>query len=354
MRLHNFKMTRLLTTPTLGPISALALSPVPRLMACATAALMGLTAQAQTFKDPALEALYVADKEADLRRVSVQRVAAQPDDAQAVLGLALSALSLNDPVARKDAIARAEACIARQPKAAPCHYAQGVVLGVHAMSEGMLTMTRSAGTVRDALTTAHEIDPAWYPARGALVEFYAMAPGIMGGSTSKATELAKGAPRPEQASALQARILMLDQKFEPALQALVALPAPLEPALALDVQAWAVQSGLGMISKGQAAKAQPAFERLQRQQPDRSGPAYGLARARAEQGAHEDAIKLYEQAAGLKGGQEWPIAYRIGIAQQQLGRNDAAKASLQRFVSAGKGQKSSLEDARKRLQQLGG
>ena len=318
------------------------------------AALLAAAAQAQTFKDPALEALYVADKHQEVQRLSAQRAAALPDDAQAVLGLALSALSLNDPAARKDGIARAEACLARQPKAAPCHYALGVVLGVQAMTEGMMKMARSAGTVRDALTAAHEIDPAWYPARSALVEFYAMAPGFMGGSTSKAAELAKGAPRPEQAGALQARVLMLEEKYEPALRAMLALPATLEPALAMDVRAWAVQAGLGMISKGQAAQAQPAFERLLQQHPDRAGPAYGLARARAEQGAHEEAIKLYTQAAGLKGAQDWPIAYRTGIAQQQLGRNDAAKLSLQRFVSAGKGQKASLEDARKRLEQLGG
>ena len=42
-----------------------------------------------------------------------------------------------------------------------------------------------------------------------------------------------------------------------------------------------------------------------------------------------------------------PLAWRVGISQQQLGRTDAAKASFQRFVAAGKGQKTSLEDARK-------
>jgi tetratricopeptide (TPR) repeat protein len=311
-------------------------------------------AQAQTFSDAALEALYLADKTAELQRVSSQRVATQADDAQAVLGLALAALQRDDAPARLEAITRAETCIARAPRAAACHYAHGVVLGMHAMSEGMFKMARSAGTVRDALTTALDLGPAWYPARSALVEFYAIAPGLMGGSTSKAGELARGAPQPEQAGALQARVLMLEQKFEPALQALTALPAKLEPALAMDVHAWAVQSSLGMINKGQAAAAQPALEKLRQQLPLQAGPCYALARARAEQGAHEEAIKLYEQAAGLKGAQDWPISYRIGIAQQQLGRKDAARASLQRFVSAGKGQKNSLEDARKRLEQLGG
>ncbi|MFN5157411.1 MAG: hypothetical protein ACK5IH_14345, partial [Betaproteobacteria bacterium] len=56
----------------------------------------------------------------------------------------------------------------------------------------------------------------------------------------------------------------------------------------------------------------------------------------------------------LRGASQWPIDYRLGIAQQQLGQREAARASLQRFVDAGRGQKASLEDARKRLTELGG
>lgn len=322
-------------------------------VAAAVLALVG-PVQAQTFKDASLEALYVGDKRDDLQRVSAQRVAARADDAQAVLGLALSALQRNDAAARGEAITRAEACVGRQPKAAPCHYALGVVLGVQAMNEGMFKVARSAGTVREALETAHEIEPDWYPARSALVEFHAMAPSVMGGSSSKAAELARRAPRPEQVGSLQARLLMADQKFEPALQRLLVLPAVLPHEVDGDVRAWAMQCGASMVAKGQAAAAGPAFEQLQRRYPELAGPVYGRGRVRAELGAHDEAIKLYEQAAGMKGAQEWPISYRIGIAQQQLGRNDAAKASLQRFVSAGKGQKQSLDDARKRLEALGG
>jgi tetratricopeptide (TPR) repeat protein len=119
-----------------------------------------------------------------------------------------------------------------------------------------------------------------------------------------------------------------------------------------DARAWDVQCGLAAIAAGQPAQAH--FERLVRQNPRLPGAVYGLARARAEAGAHEDALKLYEQAAALKGAQDWPIAYRQGIAQQALGRHDAAKASYTRFINAGKGQKSALDDAKKRLEQLGG
>jgi tetratricopeptide (TPR) repeat protein len=111
---------------------------------------------------------------------------------------------------------------------------------------------------------------------------------------------------------------------------------------------------MGMVNAGQAAKAQPHFERLTREQPDAAGPFYGLARARGELGAHEDALKLYEQATKLKGAAQWPLLYRIGMSQQQLGRKDDAKASFKKYVAVGKGPASLLSDAKKRLEELGG
>jgi tetratricopeptide (TPR) repeat protein len=310
-------------------------------------------ASGQLFQDPALQALHQADKADELMRAATQRLAARPDDAQAVLGVAMAALSRDDAAARQQALQAAEACVQQAPQAAPCHYAQGVVLGIQAMSEGLFKAARSAGTVRKALARANELEPAWYPARGALLEFYLLAPGMMGGSTAQAVELARAAPTPEQARALQARIAMQERRFDEGLKLLSALPAGLPPALAADVRQWAVQCGLGLVNNGQAAAAQPALEKLAREHPEQAGPLYALARVRAESGQHEAALALYEQAAKLRGADELPLAWRVGISQQALGRSDAAKASFQRFVAAGKGQKASLDDAKKRLAQLG-
>ncbi len=309
--------------------------------------------QGQMFKDGALQALYQAERHDELLRSAQQRLASQPDDAQAVLAVAMASLSRDDAALRKQALQLAEACVEKQTRAAPCHYAWGVVLGVQAMSEGMLKAARSAGTVRTALSTAQELEPAWYPARGSLVEFYLLAPGMMGGSTSKAAELARAAPAPEQVRALEARIAMSDRRFDEALKLLTALPAGLPPALAEDVRDWAVQSGLGLANAGQGAAAQAPLEKLMREHPEHAGPAYALARVRAEAGHHEAALQLYDQAARLRGAAQLPLGWRVGISLQQLGRAEAAKASFQRFVAAGKGQKSSLDDAKKRLAQLG-
>jgi tetratricopeptide (TPR) repeat protein len=235
-----------------------------------------------------------------------------------------------------------------------CHYALGVVLGVQAMSEGMLKAARSAGTVKTALTQAQALDPGWYPARSALVDFHLLAPGIMGGSTSRAAELARSAPSPEQARALQARVDLQAGQADQAAQALGGLLAATDPEIADDAAQWGMQAGMKLVNDGQAAKAQPFFERLLRERPLLASGPYGLARVRAEGGAHAEALKLYDQAAAAKGAGMLPIDYRRGIALQALGRNDEAKAAYSRFVTAGKGQKPALEDARKRLEQLGG
>lgn len=312
------------------------------------------SAWAQTLADPALESMYTAGRTQELQRVSAQRVQARPDDAPAVLGLALAALELEDEAARRHAMAAAEACMARQPRAAACHYALGVTLGVQAMHEGLIKAARSAGTVREALSTAHELYPAWYPARSALIEFYLLAPGIMGGSTSKAASLAAAAPRPEQVQALQSRIAMTEQRLEAAVQGFMKLPAGLDHALASDVHAWSVQACLGLIHEGQWAKALPLLERSARNRADEAGAVYALGRARGEAGDHAQALKLYEQAAAAKGAAAWPVQYRLGLTLEQLGRVDDAKAAFKRHLQAGKGPKNLLDEARKRLEALGG
>jgi tetratricopeptide (TPR) repeat protein len=326
---------------------------IPALALCASLCLAATTAQAQMFKDLACEALHLAGKSGVLQRLATQRVATQADDVQAVLALAVTALAGTDAGARQAALARAEGCVQRLPQAAPCHYALGTVLGVQAMSEGMLKAARSAGTVKTALVQAQSLEPGWYPARSALVEFYLIAPGMMGGSTAKAAELAASAPVPDQARALQARVALQDGKVETALSSLSTLLNVPDQELADDVRLWGAQAAFNLVNNGQATKAQAFFERLTRDRPGHAVGPYGLARVRTEAGAFDEAVKLFESSAALKGADLLPIDYRKGIALQQAGRNDAARVAFKSFVVTGKGQKSSLEDARKRLEQLG-
>ncbi len=311
-------------------------------------------AQAQMFKDASLQSLLRQDRPAEMQRVARERLAARPDDSQAVLALAIGALEGNDAESRKLAIQHAQSCTAQQPRAAECHYALGVVLGVQAMSEGMLKAARSAGTVKDALAQAQTLEPAWYPARSALVEFYLLAPGMMGGSSARALELARAAPSPAQARVLHARVELQDGKAEPVLQSMMGLLANPDAAVAEDAAEWGFGAASRLINDGKAPLAQPFLEQLMRDRPASASGPYGLARVRAAAGAHAEALALYDQAARGQGAARLPVDYRRGIALQELARKDEARAAFTRFVSAGKGQKTALEDARKRLAELGG
>lgn len=320
-----------------------------------TLALLGAgSAQAQLFQDPALQALLAAEKFAELDSLASQRTAARADDAQAVLGLALAAMSdRGGPARREAAIRHAEGCVKQAPQAAECHYALGVVLGAHAMSQGMVKVAASIGTIKTALLESMKLAPQWYPARSAVVDFYLLAPGMLGGSSSKASEAARGAARPEQVRALEARVALADERFEAAAAGLSAVQAGGDAALADDVGQWLAAAGFGLLSKGQAALAKPVFERLQRDHPAQAVASYGLGRVLFEQGEPAEAIKRFEQARAQQGAAILPIDYRLGIALQAQGQTEPAKAALSRFVAAGKGSSKAMEDAKKRLAQLG-
>jgi tetratricopeptide (TPR) repeat protein len=333
------------------PLTSLRLPVLAAVVAALPAAPL---AQAQTLSEPALEALYLADRTEELRRAVQPRVAARADDEQAVLGLALVALGGDDAAARKAAIAAAEACIEKAARSAACQWSLGTVAGIQAMSEGMMAAARSLGRVRDALVEAHRLAPAWWPARSSLAQFYLMAPGMLGGSAAKAEALGTSAPTPEGQKALAARMAIHREQNEAALAALAAHRPGADAALDADVRGWGRQAAFALVNGGQPAKARAWFEQQLRERPGDALPAFGLARVLAETGQPQEALALYERAARGRGAAELPIAYRVGIAQQQAGQPEAAKASFRSYLAAGKGSKRTLDDARKRLDELGG
>jgi tetratricopeptide (TPR) repeat protein len=324
-----------------------------RILVLLTIAVIG-PAQAQMFKDGHLESLYRADRLVEVEKLGAQRLAAQADDPQAVLALAIGALRGNDAGRRKAAIGHAETCLQKQPKAAPCHYALGVVLGVQAMSEGLLKMAGSASRVRESLAEALALEPAWFPARSAVVEFYLLAPGVIGGSTAKAQDTARAAAQPEQVRALEGRLALQDKQFERALQWFAEVRPGGDAALDEDLLAWTQGAAFGLLNEGQGQKARPTFERLRKERPDDAMPLFGLARLEADAGRHAEALPMFERCARLKGADRLPLDYRSGISLQALGQKDAARAAFGRFVKAGKGSSTALDDAKKRLAQLDG
>jgi tetratricopeptide (TPR) repeat protein len=311
-------------------------------------------ATAQMFKEPALEALYLAEGYGELERIGRQRIAAAPGDGQAVLAVAMNAVRHNDGARRRASVAAAEACLERAPQAAACHYALGAVLTAQALGEGgALKIAMSIGRVRAAMGAAVELEPAWFPPRSGLVEFYLQAPALAGGSRQKAREVARAAPRPEQQRALDARIAWHEKQYDAALVSLRSLEREADRALAREVQTWIVLLGFDMLRAGQVDQAKALFERIVAERPgDAHGP-FGLARVAARNGAHAQALELFAASEKLRGAAELPIAYRAGISMQELGQLDAARESYRRFIAANRGVKRNLDDARRRLEALG-
>jgi tetratricopeptide (TPR) repeat protein len=326
-----------------------------RRTATVVACVWAVHASAQSLADPQWNALLEAERHAELQKLALARLQAQPDDPQATLALSLLAAGANDPQRVEAALLLANKCLQRQPAAAVCHFATGSLLGVQAVTGGMLKAMTLTGRIRDAFAKAVELDPLYFDARDGLVQFYLLAPGVAGGSVSKAREVAAAAQarQPEHAKLLRARIAMQQEQWAEAERELAGVRPGPDTSLASSVrEAWG-QLGASYLHNAQPAKARPVFERLQRDYAAHALGFYGLGRVLGETGAPDEAIAQLERARTLQGADRLPIDYRLALAWLQKGDKPRAKPLLERFVSLGKGHPNNLADAKKRLAELG-
>jgi len=84
-----------------------------------------------------------------------------------------------------------EKAVAESPKSAQAHYYLGSAYGVKVQASGMFGAAKYASRIREEFEKAVELDPKHVEARYGLVQVFAAAPGIMGGSYEKAFEQAK-------------------------------------------------------------------------------------------------------------------------------------------------------------------
>jgi tetratricopeptide (TPR) repeat protein len=79
-----------------------------------------------------------------------------------------------------------EQAIAANPKNADAHYRLGEVYGVQAQQASLFKQASLAKKVKNEFEAAVALDPNHLDARAALIEFYTIAPGFLGGSEEKA------------------------------------------------------------------------------------------------------------------------------------------------------------------------
>jgi tetratricopeptide (TPR) repeat protein len=99
-----------------------------------------------------------------------------------------AALNRNDSDAAADLLEKA---VAQSPNSAEAHYYLGAAYGDQAQKANMFSAGMLAGKTKAEFEKAVALNPNYLDARYALVQFYAVAPGIIGGSFDKATEQAQ-------------------------------------------------------------------------------------------------------------------------------------------------------------------
>jgi len=99
-----------------------------------------------------------------------------------------AAISRGDSDAAIDILEKA---VAQSPKSAGAHFYLGSAYGTKVQASGMLGAAKYASRIKDEFENAVALDPKYVEARFGLVQVYAGAPGIMGGSYEKAFEQAR-------------------------------------------------------------------------------------------------------------------------------------------------------------------
>jgi predicted Zn-dependent protease len=314
-----------------------------------------LPVAAQSLRDPAWESLLENDRHAELETQARARLKAEPGDPQATLALGFAVLGNGQPAAVDAAVPLAEACVARHADAGECHYTLGLLVGVQALRASMFKAMGLAGRVRESFEKAVALQPDAFNPRVALMQFYLAAPGIAGGGTGKARDLAQAteARQPEQARCLRAMLAMSEEKWDEAEKLLWAVQPGNDNALRSSVYGNLGQIAIQRLNAKQVPQAQSLLEKLMQYDPSRALAAYALGRVKAETGSPREALRYYSQARTLRGQSGLPIDYREALAWLLLGDHPKAKALLQRFVDAGRGNPRNLDDAKERLAKLG-
>jgi tetratricopeptide (TPR) repeat protein len=166
-----------------------------RSLRCIAGALITVVASASAQNGGEGVALFNAHRYADARRELAATVREHPNDARAYHYL--GRLAMHETRFR-DATTHLERAAALEPSVADHYVWLGRAYGQLAVRSGLTKKFGLAKRARAALERAVALDPSSVDARSSLIQFYLLAPGLVGGSTSKArahaNEIAKSNP----------------------------------------------------------------------------------------------------------------------------------------------------------------
>ena len=340
-----------------APHSARALGlrlPALSLAALLLSLAMAPKAQAEVFKDAALQQALAAGSMSELERLGQQRLAAAPDDVEGLVARAWGFSLGYDSKALEAGQKLAEQCLARAPNEAICHLALAQVQGKQVLVESRLKGMSLLPKVRASLGRALELNPDLFEARSKLAQIYLLIPEFLGGSVRKARELEQAirSKQPEQARLLRSLIAARQDAWDEAERELMAVRVGSDAALAEDVRNAYGELGRHWIKAQQFDRVKRLYEQLQKDQPTQAAASYYLGRLAQELDQSAEAVRHFEKALSLAGADGLPIDHRLGDALVATGQTDKARLVYKRYIESKRAEPGHLKDARKSLAAL--
>ena len=232
-----------------------------------------------------------------------------------------------------------------EPRNSGYFYWLGNAYGRQAVRANKLTQARLAGRIRGAFERAVTLDPANLDARSGLLQYYVVAPGIMGGSLDKAREQAReiGARSPFRGRLANGVIAERSKDAAGAeREYAAAVAAAPDSAIGYTV--------LGDLYRraGQYDKAFATFERMRRALPNEAAPLYLFGRTSALSGQRladgEQALTGY--LAARRRDTDPPLAsahFRLATIYEKQGRRDLARQEYEATLKLDSQQKEARE-----------
>ena len=300
-------------------------------------------------------ALLKAKKFPEAERAANARLAKEPGNVEAMVARVDAIMEAGMESRIGEAVKHAKHCVSVSPGSSGCHLAVGKSLGWKAMNGGVMSALGYAGDMRDAFKKAVELEPRNMDARFSLLQFYMMAPGIMGGGTGKAETLA-AETMPISAEAARLMTGMLDVKADrvaKAEAAVMAMRPGADEQLNERQENLMAQIGNKYLTDKKFADAERVLREAQKRFPDGETAPYMLARAHQEQGKHREALAALE--ALLAKHPRARVHYRMGQSLQALGDKAKAAGAFEKALALRSGlSEKQIADAQSQMSALKG
>lgn len=269
--------------------------------------------------------LMKAEKFADVEKLANTRLAQDPRNIDAMIAKGEALLAMGTE-RLEDAIKLGDQCASAYPMRAECQEIIGSALGAKASTEGIMAAMGYASKIKDAMKKAVELDPKSISARYNLMMFYSMAPGIAGGSSSKAKALAIETAQfnPEASKLLLAQLDFSDKEYAKAEATLLSMNPSGNEFLIKQQRNLLSSIGFRYLDDKKFADCERVFNEMQKRFADHDIGIYGQARLLQAQGKHVAAIALLDKANSVAVVPRARNYFRLGQSLQAT--NEKAKA----------------------------